>query len=93
VPDSPFQHDPPPDWTHVRAEVAGRVRQVRLELYGENGGPLLAGALRLPYRRWIDYERGGASIPGDVLLRFVEHTRADPHWLLTGQGPKYFVDL
>jgi hypothetical protein len=27
------------------------------------------------------------TIPGRILLHFIEHTGADPHWLLTGEGP------
>ena len=40
-----------------------RVRQVRMDLYGENGGPMLAEALRLPFRTWVNYELGITSPP------------------------------
>ena len=33
--------------------------------------------------------KGGAAIPSEVLLEFLQQTGADPHWLLTGEGPKY----
>ena len=73
---------------HRDDELAGRVRQVRLESFGEHGGPLLAEALRLPYRTWANYE-AGVTIPATVILRFIAVTEVCPHWLLTGEGPKY----
>ncbi|QDV33278.1 bacteriophage CI repressor [Tautonia plasticadhaerens] len=76
------------EWLEIRNELADRVREVRRELYGEHGGPLLASALELPFRVWSDYERGSV-MPADVMLRFLELTGADPHWLLTGEGPRY----
>lgn len=69
-------------------ELAQRVRVIRQELYGEHGGPLLAEALRVPFRTWHAYE-GGRTIPAEAILRFIEVTDADPHWLLTGEGRKY----
>lgn len=78
------------DWQTVKHDLAYRVREVREELYGVNGGPLLAEALRLPYRTWFNYE-AGCTIPAQVILRFIEVTRADPHWLLTGEGEKYLT--
>ncbi len=70
--------------------IARRVREVRRELFGENGGPLLADILRLPHRTWINYE-AGVLIPGPVILRLIEATGVSPHWLLTGQGPRYIT--
>ena len=80
--------DRPLDWQTIRSGLAERVLEVRRELYGEHGGPELAAALGLPHRTWADYEQG-VAIPADVMLRFLEQTGADPHWLLTGRGPKY----
>ncbi len=70
-----------------RDALACRLREVRLEVYGEHGGPLLAEALELPARTWANYE-SGVTIPGLVLLRFIEATGIAPHWLLTGQGER-----
>ena len=67
--------------------LARRLREVRLELYGENGGPLLAEVLGLPARTWAHYE-AGVTIPGLVILRFIDATRVEPHWLLTGEGER-----
>jgi RNA polymerase sigma factor (sigma-70 family) len=72
---------------HTEA-LARRVREVRQELYGEHGGRLFARAMRLHYRTWRDCEEGG-DIPAPIILRFVELTGTNPHWLLTGEGEKY----
>jgi hypothetical protein len=55
-----------------------------------NGGPLLAEALQLPTRTWVRYE-SGAPLPGLVLLRLIAITDVEPHWLLTGEGPRYRI--
>src|SRR3954468_16311055 len=68
--------------------LAGRVREIRLEQFGEHGGPMLAEALGLPPRTWWNYE-AGATIPAPVILRFIEVTGANPGWLLKGEGEKY----
>ncbi len=39
-----------------RADLASRIRDVRIALYGENGGPLLARALEIPFRTLHGYE-------------------------------------
>jgi hypothetical protein len=68
--------------------LSRRVREVRGELFGENGGPLLAESLGLPSRTWLNYE-SGVTIPAQVILRFIEITGVDPVWLLRGGGEKY----
>jgi hypothetical protein len=70
--------------------LAHRLRAVRLDRYGEHGGPLLAEALKIPTRTWVRYE-SGARLPGLVLLRFIEIAGVEAHWLLTGEGPMYRV--
>jgi hypothetical protein len=70
--------------------LADRLREVRLDMYGEHGGPTLAEALGLPYRTWMNYEEG-VNIPGMVLLRFMEVVGVEAHWLLTGEGQRYRV--
>jgi hypothetical protein len=68
--------------------LAQRVREIRWELFGEHGGPLLAEVLHLPARTWLNYE-SGVAIPAPVILRLIDATGVSPRWLLTGQGPKY----
>ena len=65
--------------------LAGRVREIRRQVFGEQGGPRLAEALGLPDRTWRNYE-AGVTIPAPVILRFIEVCGASPHWLLTGEG-------
>jgi hypothetical protein len=67
--------------------LARRLRDVRLAMYGEHGGPLLAEALKIPARTWANYE-SGVTIPGLVLLRFIAMTEVEPHWLLNGEGQR-----
>lgn len=69
----------------LQASLARRVREIRRALVGEDGGPLLAEALDLPARTWLNYE-AGVMIPATVILRFIEISGASPHWLLTGEG-------
>jgi hypothetical protein len=71
-----------------KKDLGSRLREVRLDRYGEHGGPLLAEELRISSRTWFNYE-SGATIPGLVLLRFIEVTGVEPRWLLTGEGPRY----
>jgi hypothetical protein len=68
--------------------VAQRLREVRGDLFGQDGVPLLAEALHLPAGTWSRYE-AGASIPARVLLRFTEISGVSLLWLLTGEGGRY----
>ena len=68
--------------------LAQRVREIRVEHFGESGVPLLAETLDLPERTWHNYE-SGVTIPALVILRFIEVTKANPRWLLTGTGDKF----
>ncbi len=71
-----------------RLLLAHRVRAIREDLFGEHGGPLLAEALRLAPRTWLNYE-AGCTIPAPVILHFIDITAAHPHWLLTGDGDRF----
>ncbi|HEV3166520.1 MAG TPA: helix-turn-helix transcriptional regulator [Isosphaeraceae bacterium] len=71
-----------------RTVLADRLRQVRLELFGEQGLSELAHQLGIPSRTWHHYE-SGVTVPAEVILKFVELTSLEPHWLLSGRGPKY----
>jgi hypothetical protein len=75
----------------MRAEMsilARRFIEVRRDLYGDHGGPLMAKAMNLPFRTWANYE-AGVVMPAHILLVFLEVTGVDPRWLLTGQGERY----
>lgn len=68
--------------------LAQRVREIRLEVFGDSGGAILADVLNVPARTWMNYE-AGVTIPAPVILRLIDATGVSPHWLLTGRGPKY----
>ena len=76
------------DWQTIKSDLAVRFREIRVALYGENGGPLLAEALGIPFRTLHNYETG-CTIPAHSILRFIELTRVHPHWLLTGHGSRF----
>jgi hypothetical protein len=76
------------DWQTLKMDLAQRIREVRMDLYGNHGGPLLAKALEIPFRTLHNYETG-CTIPAHTILRFIELTSADPHWLLTGEGERF----
>jgi SOS-response transcriptional repressor LexA len=76
----------------VKAQIAGRLREIRQELFGEHGGPELARRLNLPARTWYNYETG-VTVPAEVLLSFIDQTGANPEWLLSGNGPRYHRGL
>jgi transcriptional regulator with XRE-family HTH domain len=68
--------------------LAERLRQVRVEVYGEDGVHDLARRLGIPERTWSRYE-SGVTIRAEVVLQFLELTRVEPIWLLRGSGPRY----
>jgi hypothetical protein len=78
----------PPESVRIKSQLAERLRAVRIDLYGERGGPELARQLEIPNRTWYNYEIG-VTVPAEILLRFLELTGVEPHWLLTGEGPQF----
>ncbi len=79
---------PAGSWSGLKASLAGRLKSIRKEIYGDEDLSRLAGLLGLPERTWTNYE-AGVTIPGEVLLRFMELTGTGPAWLLRGTGPRY----
>lgn len=82
--------DPLPPAVARRQEIAARIREVREEVFGRNGGPEVARRLNLPARTWYNYETG-VSVPAEVLFDFAELTGAEVRWVMTGGGPRYQV--
>ena len=39
-------------------ELAGRLREIREDLYGEHGAQFLADALKVRVETWLNYESG-----------------------------------
>jgi len=67
--------------------ISQRIREIRHELYGEEGVSVLARTLGVPVKTWRNFENG-VVIPGVVILRFIEVTGANPQWLLSGEGER-----
>ena len=65
--------------------LAERLSSLRLELFGDRGGPEMARRLEIPVRTWYNYE-GGVTVPAEVVLRIIELTSVEPVWLLHGKG-------
>jgi hypothetical protein len=65
------------EMTTIKRRLASRVRQIRLERFGEDGVEHLAGMLGLPARTWANYE-SGVTIPAEAILRFIAMTGANP---------------
>lgn len=72
----------------MRSSLGKRLRQIRVELYGEHGGTKVAELLGIPSRSWYNYEVG-VTVPAEILLRFIELTAVNPLWLLHGQGDRF----
>jgi hypothetical protein len=68
--------------------LARRVGEIRRDLFGEHGAPLLADRLCIPTRTWLNYE-SGVVIPAVIILGLIEATGANPSWLLSGEGERY----
>ena len=68
--------------------LANRVREIRQEVFGEQGGAVLAHRLKLPERTWSHYE-AGVTIPATTILDFIRVTGVNPLWLDSGEGEKF----
>lgn len=77
-----------PESVRAKLDLAERLAQLRLELFGDRGGPEMARRLGIPVRTWYNYE-GGVTVPAEVVLKIIELTAVEPGWLLNGKGPKF----
>ncbi|WP_165070624.1 S24 family peptidase [Paludisphaera rhizosphaerae] len=77
-----------PESLRAKLDLAERLALLRLELFGERGGPEMARRLGIPVRTWYNYE-GGVTVPAEVVLKIIELTSVEPTWLLRGKGPKF----
>ena len=82
-------HDP--EWRTLKSDLAARIRDVRIALYGEHGGPLVC-SLREESRsgRFTTTKRAARSLASDSPLHST-WTGVDPHWLLTGDGAQFLI--
>ena len=77
-----------PESLSAKLALAGRLSNLRMELFGDRGGPEMARRLGIPVRTWYNYE-GGVTVPAEVVLRIIELTSVEPTWLLHGTGSKF----
>jgi hypothetical protein len=68
--------------------LSDRLREIRLDRFGEHGILTLSKAMGIPARTWENFE-AGVQVPGWALLQFIEFSGVEPHWLLTGEGERY----
>ena len=71
-------------------DLCVRVREIRVERFGNDGIATLAQALDIPARTWEHFENG-VTIPAWIILQFIEITGVEPHWLLTGEGERTVI--
>jgi hypothetical protein len=69
--------------------LGDRLRQIREEVYGDDGVAELSAQLGISTQTWLNYEDLGELAPAQILLRFLELTGADALWLLKGEGERY----
>jgi hypothetical protein len=67
--------------------ISRRVREIRQDIFGENGIEALARTLKIPVKTWMNYEQG-VMMPAQILLQFLSVVGVDPTWLLTGEGER-----
>ena len=70
--------------------LASRIREIRAEKFGDEGGAILAQAMNISARTWEHFENG-VMIPACIILQFIELTGVEPHWLSTGEGERYRI--
>jgi hypothetical protein len=68
--------------------LARRLRNLRIDLFGEDGASILARRLRIP-QRTLDRMEAGRPISGALILQLIEVTGVNPHWLLHGEGERF----
>jgi hypothetical protein len=77
-----------PEKVRLRNRLAERLKEIRIEKYGEHAGPEFARQLKIPAETWRNYEMG-VTVPAEVIVRFIELISVDPRWLLFGLRKKY----
>ena len=60
-----------PERAHAKNLLAERLKEIRVEMFGEHGGPEIARRLKIPARTWYNYEMG-VTVPAEVILRFID---------------------
>lgn len=77
-----------PETKALRQAIGRRLAVLREQRHGPRGRSAMAEDLDVTAKNWWNWERGRA-MPGEVLLRLLELTGAEPLWVLHGGGPRY----
>ncbi len=75
-------------WQTTSDDISARLREIRMDLYGDHGGQFMADAMGVPLRTWMNYESGVVA-PAVLVLQLVVLAGVNPRWLLSGEGEKY----
>ena len=73
-----------------KSRLGARLKEIRHDMYGENGIETVAISGDVPADTWRNYERS-VTMPAVVLLEFLVLTHVDPNWLLTGEGEQFIA--
>jgi hypothetical protein len=76
-----------PERVHARNLLADHLNEIRVQMYGENGGPEFVRILKIPVRTWYNYEMR-VTVPAKVLLRRFAKMALRVRGSLTGGLPK-----
>jgi transcriptional regulator with XRE-family HTH domain len=68
--------------------IGGRLKQVRLELFGERSVTSFADRLGLNPSTYLNYEKGRIP-PSEFLMTLEKYTNVNIFWLLKGEGHRY----
>ena len=72
-------------------ELPARLAELRRDLYGEHGGPLLAMMIGISFGEWFGYEQG-KPVPAGIMARLSRVTGVELGWLRTGLGEGQEID-
>jgi hypothetical protein len=68
--------------------LSERIGAVRMDLFGECGGPVLARRVGIPQRLLARME-AGSPFPGLLVLKLIEVTGVNSQWLLSAEGERF----
>jgi hypothetical protein len=64
---------PYPQQVHCTLALAARLAELRMELFGPQGGREIAQRLGIPTQTWSNYD-AGVTVPGVIILKLIELT-------------------
>lgn len=70
-------------------EMASRLKEIRVALFGPRGGVQMAKFLCLTQPSYQQYETAKVRIPHRIMALLAEKKKVNPLWLLTGKGSRF----